>query len=80
MSAAISDVTKEKIKQYLIGTCNTIADAEDAFDLDYDSIVDALDGEVELCNTCDWWFEVYELSIDDNAHDHICDDCRGEAA
>jgi len=58
---------KETI-EYLKGTCNTLDDED--FTIEELTL---LDDEIFLCDICNWWCEVCEMSETDHA---VCTDCE----
>jgi len=69
----------ERLKDYLIGSCNTIQEAmETLFELDEDDLTDEeienLDQDIFKCAECGWWCEISEESGIDES-DLICNDC-----
>jgi hypothetical protein len=70
--------TAEDIKEYLLGTCNTDADAADVFGISEDRVLDlVIEAEIECCTCCGWWHEDWEMS-DINGADLVCLDCFDE--
>jgi len=70
----LSDTTVEEIRYYLLGTCNAVEAAMNAFDLEGDDVRDEiedrlLDGNgIQVCETCGWWVEVGEMDEDGNCY------------
>lgn len=68
----------DKIIDYLQGTCNTLDGAVeiiidgnlDSSDLSMEEL-EYLDDRIFLCECCGWWYEVSEMS----EQDQYCDDC-----
>lgn len=67
---------------YLQGTCNTLAEGMRAcefeeFDEDDAAIRVGSEGELFLCESCSWWCEESERTMDVVLGD-VCDDCKPE--
>lgn len=68
------------VAHYLLGTCNSAANAIDHFELeaDQDELEDRLlDINVELCKGCNWWHESCMLICDDGGN-ALCEQCAPE--
>tara|TARA_R110002072_G_scaffold26966_20_gene88481 strand:+ start:2296 stop:2526 length:231 start_codon:yes stop_codon:yes gene_type:complete len=67
----------QEIIQYLQGSCNTLPQALDVFDredLENDpDFLNYLDRHIFLCETCNWWCPVEEMT-----DDMECEDCGEE--
>lgn len=69
-----------KIAEYLVGTCNSIDEALERFDVVEDTsevedqLLDLPEG-VECCPGCGWWVNSWEL-VDDNNDLCLCENCR----
>ena len=78
---------KDKLFEYLEGTCNTVHSAIYHLGLkcDTETVEEAmLDQNLELCKGCGWWHESCELTpdpTDEKDEDEFygyCDQCRKE--
>lgn len=66
---------QEEISAYMLGTCKSESEAAEAFDVTEDDVLEAVvEGEVDRCATCAWWFETHELHVDDSG-ELACDGC-----
>ena len=72
-----------KIISELQGTCNSLEDGiQSVMGEDKNSnnipieILEFIDMEIFLCETCGWWYEICERNL--NCDDNICDDCDDE--
>lgn len=69
--------TPETVASELLGTCRTLNEVltyYGAAELENDeTFCAALDNLVFCCTTCDWWFDVGNMS--DNA-EWVCDECE----
>lgn len=71
----------ENLIQFLQGSCKTLdegvievlGDEYSASDLSPVNTAQ-IDEEIFLCEVCGWWFEVYEMSEDEN--DNVCICCN----
>jgi hypothetical protein len=74
MSKPTIEMMRE-IASELQGTCGSLDTAleERGFDIDAvpAALLDTIDEEVMLCETCGWWCDPYEINDDGN-----CEDCR----
>ena len=78
-------IERDKLEQageYLRGTCKSIGDAIQAFELGEvdESALEAelLEVDIELCVHCGWWHEVCELEFSDEHNGGLCEQCREE--
>lgn len=76
----LSDPDLYSLRQYLLGTANSLQQGLLALELDdndYDEteILADLSEEIEICNGCDWWHEVSELEFTPEG-DVLCEQCR----
>jgi len=74
----ISDKQIHEITSFLEGTCNSIEQAMDRFDIDFpvEEVEDRLlDVNLERCPGCDWWVESSEL-VDSKGDIVVCENCR----
>lgn len=76
-----TDFDIQPIVDSLLGTCNTLQSALDdhypGMD-EYDmtsSDHDALDNQIFLCSTCNWWCEIHEAHETEGGENE-CDDCH----
>lgn len=73
----------DELIQYLQGSCETLDDGIRAVlgdEYSEDDLTDedrqTIDGELFLCAVCGWWYEVCEMSEDED--EQICNDCNDE--
>lgn len=71
----------EPLIDYLRGTCLSLDEACDTFNLDSmnQELCDALDDRIFLCTECNWWCEIHEESSEEvGAQEWICAQCAEE--
>lgn len=77
----MDQVKVSQVHEFLEGTCRTIAEVNQLFDLneDDDKIQIELEADgLELCDICGWWCESYEMDLIDSVT-NACDECREES-
>lgn len=64
----------QEVSEYLMGTCKSKDEAALHFDIPANDVSQAVAyaDEIELCITCGWWFETWELE------DYQCPGCCDE--
>jgi hypothetical protein len=64
-----------KLIEYLQGSCVSLSEACDTFEIDEDTLsreeLQELDNQIFNCETCGWWCEISEMQEEE----HICNDC-----
>jgi len=76
----MDDLPKEwrDLVEHLRGSCTTLAQGFQAFDLDEGletdkRFCDYLDSELMLCEECGWWAETHEIDEDGK-----CEECQDD--
>lgn len=77
----MTDLAKraEQVADELRGTCKHLNDVATDEELDSQEFCLELDDRVFLCECCEWWFELSELSessIENETHKLVCDQCE----
>lgn len=80
---AIDELRLNQVSEYLLGTCKTLDDAIQAFDLEDEVSQEALEDallnvDTEICVHCNWWHEVSELEYFEEHDGGLCEQCREE--
>ncbi len=78
----LSDPDLYSLKEYLLGTANSLQQGLQALGLDPDEYDDTeiladLTEHIELCNGCDWWYDIEELDHTPEG-DLLCAQCLEE--
>ena len=59
----------EEFIEYLQGSCKTIADACSDFGIEESDLTEEDHNEIDInifnCDTCNWWYELGEMSADE---------------
>lgn len=75
----ISDELINKISDYIEGTCKSLFEVIEHFELDVDDIEledRLLDVSTECCVVCNWWGESSDMEFDDNLNGGVCSSCH----
>jgi len=65
---------KDKVVEYLEGTCKGAYEAAEAFNIDEDEVNELIADDIFLCATCGWWCEMGEAREGPQGED-VCGDC-----
>jgi len=77
----MASIKLNELITYLQGTCKTLSEATEEIhdDLTEDDLTDEdkaiIDQEIFQCADCSWWYEVAEMSGDED--ETICSNCYG---
>jgi len=64
----------EDVAYYVVGSCVTTGEIEEAFDITEDGVYDILmEKGIETCSECGWW--VAEEDVDERNGDIVCKEC-----
>ncbi len=79
MSIKVSDKQIQELIEYLQGTCKSLSEGLDAFDLEEDDLTDeqrqTIDDEIFNCSKCGWWCEISQEVGSETCGELVCDDC-----